>query len=233
MEKLFDGLYLHDIVLIVLGSILFFVVLFMLLYNTIKQRSIKSFLPFLLVPVIMIGYPGFQSMSFMGDILNIEKLKNQVAQDPTNETAKRELAELLDNVENRPIRSAETMIRLSRAYEVIGNIDRAEVYADAALAKDPLSDDAQQLRRKIDLQRDTEILERDPGNTTAKDRIVENLSWIEHSQDRSVNTLVSVARAYQVLGDTTRASEVADSITIINPRMNSRQIFGRGMVHVP
>ncbi len=72
--NVFDGLHLYEIVLLVLGVILFLVLLVALIIFLIQGRSIKSLLLFFVVSVLMIGFPSVTKFKFDKDGVEIDKL---------------------------------------------------------------------------------------------------------------------------------------------------------------
>jgi len=55
---LFDGLHLYEIVLLVLGVMLFFVLVVILIIFAIQRRGITAVLPFFIASVLMIAFPA-------------------------------------------------------------------------------------------------------------------------------------------------------------------------------
>ena len=69
---MFAGLYLGEIVLLVLGVVLFVVLLGALRKALAAGRSYAGLLPFFLVTIVMIGYPSIKSLQYKDGMLQIE-----------------------------------------------------------------------------------------------------------------------------------------------------------------
>ena len=121
MKKLFDGLLGFEIILLVLGMLLFIVLLGILLIHVRRQTDTKSVLPFFVLAVAMIAFPGIQSIKFSNDGAEILKETEELKQDPTDPARKEELRQSVVELESRPIRSAETSLILARARFALGD----------------------------------------------------------------------------------------------------------------
>ncbi len=128
--NLFEGLIFYEIVLLCLGVLFFFVLLFVLIYFVIKNRPIKAVIPLFLVSVIMISFPGIQKIKFDNGVIEIEKLTQEVEQNPGDSEAKKELANKLSKIENRPVLNPLTIKKLEKAFTAIGDTRKATILKD-------------------------------------------------------------------------------------------------------
>lgn len=148
--NLFDGLYLYEIVLLVLGVLFFLVLLFVLLYFIMTKQAIKSLIFFFLIPIIMIGYPSIQKIQIGNIIIEIARLTHDVEQNPTDTKARAALIERLSEIEHRPISSPSSLIKIAEAHAVIGNKTKADTYIDSVLKVKPYSKEAIRLRKSLE-----------------------------------------------------------------------------------
>lgn len=137
---LVEGLKSYEIVLLILGAMLFLVLVFLLIYFVINKRSYKQLLPFFSIPIIMVGFPGIQKITFDRGILGIETKTKEVEQNPTNAEAGKELEVRLKAIENRPISQPANLRILEKAYTAVGSPQKAIIYRDRLLSirKEPL-----------------------------------------------------------------------------------------------
>ena len=135
---IFEGLKSHERILLVMGMVLFVALLFLLIYYAVKRVPFKGFLPFFLIPIVMVGFPGIQKITFDNGIVGIEKLTEEVEQDPTNTTAKKELETRLKAIENRPISQSANLKILERAYSAVGNQQKASDFRRRLLPLKPV-----------------------------------------------------------------------------------------------
>jgi len=77
--KTIDGLYFHELVLLVLGILLFIAILVLLIIFAIQKRPLKELVIFLFVSVIMIGYPSIQKIVYDNGVITVEKLAKAVS----------------------------------------------------------------------------------------------------------------------------------------------------------
>src|SRR5215510_13369899 len=81
---LFDGLYGYEIVMLVLGSVLFIALLTALVMLIARGRSFGKLLPFFALPIVMIGFPGLKSIEVSKDGLKLERVTRELLKNPTD-----------------------------------------------------------------------------------------------------------------------------------------------------
>ncbi len=128
--SLFEGLFIYEIVFLVLGVLFFLVLLFILVYFVVKNRRIKWLVPLFLISFTMIGFPGIQKIKFENGMLEIERSTQKVEQNPGDSAAKKELANKLSKIENRPVLNPLTIKKLEKAFTVIGDTRKATILKD-------------------------------------------------------------------------------------------------------
>jgi tetratricopeptide (TPR) repeat protein len=122
-----NGLLLYELVLIIAGSILFLALVFILVYNMIKNRSIKGLLLFFIFPIVMIGFPSFQSIAFENGKFELKKLSEEVKNNPSNETKREELEKVIKGIsEERIVNDLEASRYVAEAQLALGNINESE-----------------------------------------------------------------------------------------------------------
>ena len=92
--NLFAGLYSYEIVLVVLGIVLFLVLVIALLRNVFKDKPFAALIPALFIPIVMIGYPSIQSIQYQNGVIEITKAFQQVQDDPSDPQAQAQLNSL-------------------------------------------------------------------------------------------------------------------------------------------
>jgi hypothetical protein len=147
--NVFDGLHLYEIVLCVLGVILFLVLLVALIVLLMQGRSIKSLLLFFLIPVVMIGFPAVTKFKFDKDGVEIDKLALTVARNPEDVSAKTKLQMLVSEIKPRATESAEGLVKIARAEAVLGKPDQASATLDQALNRDSELKIAKDLKSRL------------------------------------------------------------------------------------
>jgi len=86
------GLYLGEVVLLVLGVALFIVLLGALRRALAAGKSYAGLLPFFLVTIAMIGYPSIKSIQYKSGMVEIDKDTEAVESSSTDPQAAREAA---------------------------------------------------------------------------------------------------------------------------------------------
>ena len=129
--KLFDGLYPFEIVLLLLGVLLFLVSLVAFLRLVMRGGSLGSLPLYFLISVAMIGYPSIRSIQYGNGVLTIEKTTDQLKRDPSNAGLRQRLETEVAHLATRPSAKAETQLTFARAYTALGQ----EAAADQRLTK--------------------------------------------------------------------------------------------------
>lgn len=147
-EKLTDGLRLYEVVLLLLGSIMFLALVIMLIIYSAQRRRLKPLFMFFAVPVLMIVWPSIQKIRIDGKGAEIEKQIAEVQKNPTEEN-KDKLSELLTDVEKRDVKDPDVVKDMAVAQYVLGDDKKAEEtieHLPPALKDDPK---VMQVRRSI------------------------------------------------------------------------------------
>ena len=147
--NVFDGLHLYEIVLLVLGVILFLVLLVALIIFLIQGRSIKSLLLFFVVSVLMIGFPSVTKFKFDKDGVEIDKLALTVARNPEDASAKAKLQTLVSEIKPRAADTAEGLVKIARAEAVLGTPSKAVDTLSQALSRNPKLETAKDLKSRL------------------------------------------------------------------------------------
>ena len=123
---MFEGLFIYEIILLILGVVLFLLLLMVLIFFVIKKRPIKSIIPLFLVSIIMIAYPSIQKITFENGMFEIEKLTQEAEQNPDNPQYRRRLERKLNNIENRRFNKPETLKKLINANTILDRPQRVQ-----------------------------------------------------------------------------------------------------------
>ncbi len=221
--KLLDGLYSYEIILLILGVILFIVLTIALLYMIMKHRPIKSLALFFPIPIVMIGFPGIQSFQLGKDLLTVEREKQQLMENPADSAARADLTKKLEVLTSRPISNPKALVSIAEAQAVVGDSVKAWETSEKLLQKDPQAAEAKRLRKQLStpsvlLNKDLAKLKENPDNQEAKASLARSLDSIEnHIITFDPYVGYQAARAHLVLGDTATAKTTLDSIAVQYP----------------
>ena len=133
-----QGLYLYEIILMITGGILFLALVFALIWNVIKGKSIVSLLPFFFLPIVMIGWTAIKSVSYDNGKIDIEKTANEVAKNPADTTLRGKLEKSIAAFDTtRAANDPVALNNISSAYYALGKYNEASVYNQKALSINP------------------------------------------------------------------------------------------------
>lgn len=156
VTNFFDGLKNYEIVLLILGTVLLCILLAALVPRLIRGSSITSLIPFFLMGVVMIGFPGVAKIQFGEALLETKQDLNKLAsaQGTEAEEIKTRISKRLTELEGRPIRSIDRRLVLATAQTQIGQVAKAEENVKAVLERRPASPEALKLRQILRQPRD-------------------------------------------------------------------------------
>jgi len=147
--KIFDGLFLYEIVLLFLGILLFIALLAILVINATRNRSIKPLLFFFVFPIVMIGFPALGKVKFDKTGIEIDKLTKEVAENPSNPELQRKLKDAVAEAGPRAAESGDGLVKIARAETALGNQAKAEQTVNRALKVNPQLAAAKDLKARL------------------------------------------------------------------------------------
>lgn len=196
--KFFDGLYSFEIVLLILGVLLFLVAL----VKFMKKPS-GVLVAFFLIAAAMIGYPSVQSIAYQKGVITINKQVHDLEADPSNQALRSSLQQNIVKVEGRPSTDAATNVTLATAHFALGNEAQAKATLEPILQKAPDLPEAKDLNNKMilsdRLKELTTHVEAAPQDTAAKAQLDQTVSQLAKSRIANPKTLQAVTRAQAAL----------------------------------
>ena len=236
--NLLDGIQLHELVLMILGFILGLVLIFVFLFMALRGRTNLKLLYGFIAPLVMIGYPSIQSVSFSKDVIKIDKLVQEVNANPSDTSAQRALIEQIQTLpKSRCVTSTSALTTIADAQAALGLYDSAKVTIQKAIDRSPNSDKAQQskedIQQKWKIQKDFEQkvdniksninkLEQKPTDGKLRDSIAMDLIQLK-SMDAPVRVqqtqAVWVAKAAAIIGQRQAAEQINEQVLKANPNL--------------
>ena len=135
-KSLFEGLYLHEIVLMILGVVLFFALLGIIIFKVKRNHPIWQLGVIFIIPVIMIGYSTIKRIQFKDIVIEIENDAKALKNDPTDQQALAGFKMNVDRIEGRP-RPKKIDMTIAGTFIVTRNEKEAVEYVDRVLEEDP------------------------------------------------------------------------------------------------
>ncbi len=109
-----DGLHSYEVVLLLLGGLLFIVLTISLAAFMMRGRPFGTFLPFFGLSIVMMGFPAIKSVQYKDGVLSIDKTTAELQKDPTNATLRDTLEKRLAQLADRPPSSAQALTAIAR-----------------------------------------------------------------------------------------------------------------------
>jgi cytochrome c-type biogenesis protein CcmH/NrfG len=220
--KLFDGLYLYEIVLLALGVVFFVVLLIAFLRLVFQGKPFGALLMFFGISVVMIGYPSIKAIEIGKDTIKIEKYTQELKENPTNSAVRAELAKVTTRVAARPFSSAQRVVAVASAQFALGGESAAIESLAKARKLDPAAPAVLELQKRIEIVRnldrlasDAEKRPNDPGVKAELTRTLAEATQLKFANPKSIAVL---AKAQAVVGHEKQALENAEKALAIDPK---------------
>jgi tetratricopeptide (TPR) repeat protein len=221
MSPIFEGLYFHEVVLLVLGVVLFIVLVIGFFYQLVHKRSIAALLPFFSLPISMIGFSSVKSIQYKDGLINIDKTTRQLQENPTDANLRQTLQQQVAKIGTRPSSNPQNAVVVAKAQYALGDETAAKSNLQKATQANPTDPSAHELQRKIaavdNLKQLTSQVEADPANSAAKARLARTLDQTSQMKLANPDALTQVARAQTALGENTKALENTQKVLAITP----------------
>jgi len=221
--SLFDGLYAYEVVLLVLGVVLFLLLAVLLVLLVVRGKAYTAMLGFFALPIAMIGYPSIQKISFQDGAVTIDKTTTQLQAAPTDATLRSSLEKQVDSLASRPTADPTALTSIAKAQFALGNHAAAETTLQKALQASPALPEAVKLKQRIDTDKAlttlTSQVEQQPNDTAAKQKLADTVAQAAPLKIANPGFLAHMAIAHAVLGDKAKAEAFAGTALKINPNL--------------
>lgn len=214
MGNLFDGLFLYEVILMLLGSVLFGVVIFLMIKN--KELN-KNHLLGIGLAIVMIAFPSIKSFSISDGIINIERDLEELKENPNDKSIEKSLEQDLGSIGDRPIGSPERLTTLSEANLELGKKEKAVTLAKEALVKEPKNLQAAEVVNVIEVDKKIEKVKSNPNDQKAIDELKADIKKLKEIPTSSGRRTSHIAQGYEALGNEVMARAYVDSTKIYQP----------------
>ena len=211
MGNLFDGLFLYEVILMLLGSVLFGVVIFLMIKN--KELN-KNHLLGIGLAIVMIAFPSIKSFSISDGIINIERDLEELKENPNDKSIEKSLEQDLGSIGDRPIGSPERLTTLSEANLELGKKEKAVTLAKEALVKEPKNLQAAEVVNVIEVDKKIEKVKSNPNDQKAIDELKADIKKLKEIPTSSGRRTSHIAQGYEALGNEVMARAYVDSTKI-------------------
>jgi tetratricopeptide (TPR) repeat protein len=236
-----QGLYLYEIILMITGGILFLALVFALIWNVIKSKSIVSLLPFFFLPIVMIGWTAIKSVSYDNGKIDIEKTTNALIQNPADTALQKKLEKSVATFDTtRAANDPVALNNISKAYYALGKYDDATVYNQKALSINPGLPQAVNLKAGIEKQvavknnfaqsikqLSNSIAAADSGKATltpaATQKIVGVLKTMKQPVYADEKSSLVIAKALALVNKKEQSMQVVNKVLEANPQSQESQ----------
>jgi tetratricopeptide (TPR) repeat protein len=216
---------LHEIILSILGIILFIAAIVF----TALNRDVKLLIAMYLLSIVMIAFPALSKIVFADVTLDVQRLEcinNQLKKDPTDSTLQDAARKKIEDIKRAGLDStnAKTVVTVANTNALLGDSVKAYHWIEKGLKFN--SNDQQLLklqeqlltpRVKVELQIDK--VQANPSDSAAVTKLKKDIVFMQtQNPEKNTHVLTTLSKASSVLGDTAKAIRQADSAIQYNPK---------------
>lgn len=229
MNSLFKNMLSYEIILAVMGMVIFIALVFLLIYNVMKKQSITTLLPFFLVPIIMVAYPTLKSIKVGDIILDIQEQAKIVEQNPKDTAAAQQLEKSIAQIKSndRLLNNSNALVAVANAQMVLGNYSAATNFLNKAKQVDPetagIVSVGNELNQRIevrnnfvnkidDLKNQISNLKRSPGDTLSLKKLNKTLAEINPPRYVQPDEAVVIAKSYAIAGEKQQSLQIINKL---------------------
>jgi tetratricopeptide (TPR) repeat protein len=227
MASLIDGLRGYEVVMLILGVLLFAVSLYGFVRQLTGNRKLTPLVPFFGLSILMMGYAGIKSFQIQDGVIQVEKLTSQVAQDPTDPAKRQALQAQINQLGSRQFSGPASLTTLARAQYALGDEAAAATDLQAALKRDPLLPQAKELQHKIALVNSVPALaaqvQANPEDINARSALQKNLQELQTLPIANPNAMTKVAQGQAAVGNYPAALDTVKKAITISPNTVNAQ----------
>lgn len=125
VEKLTDGLALYEVLLFVLGSLLFLILLFLLVLFGLRKRQLKPLLLFFIVPIVMLGWPSIAKIQVDNEGLTLVKNLKELEKYPDNKALQAKVQQSIHELEEKEVSAPNMLANIAKAKFLLGEDEAA------------------------------------------------------------------------------------------------------------
>lgn len=237
----FQNLCPYESILLVLGVVLFFVLIFLMIWKTIKEQKIGILFPFFLLPVVMIAYPTVGSVQYNEGKFQFNTLLAQYLEGSMTDEGVDEFREKYQMLAQscKSNQDSDMLTTFAQAQLATGNYEEAALMAERTLSLRPdnlLARDIQ-LRSLVQRQQEQDFRETitrlhttitaiESGNLEGQRALRELnlvLSDLELPENIDTRPALTIAKALSYAGEKESALEMLNRI-LETPGLNEQLV---------
>jgi hypothetical protein len=177
--KFFSVMYPWELILLILGIVLFIVALWGFV-RQMKNDSLKAaYAIFLIIPIAMIGFPSIQSFSFLNGLADFDTKLTKYEREPTNSDLRSEIVDQLNQIKPRSMTSPIFANRIAEAYIVLDDLDQAQETMTNIEHKHSDSELLEINKSRLEIAKASKTLESNPYDVRSKQIIRSNADILE------------------------------------------------------
>ncbi len=198
MTSLFQDMLLWEIILLLLGIVLFLTIIGGFVFLIKKDKLKTSYGAFFLFPIIMIAFPAIRYVNFMNGLFEFNTLTEKAEENPEDETIIKKLEEKINEGSNSWIRNEEELLLQARANTILKHYEKAETQVEELLEKKPEDEEVKVIKARIEVAKAQEQLEKDSSNLQARQKIETNIKVLQRQTRISKFDEILIGKAEKI-----------------------------------
>lgn len=219
----------YEIILSVMGIIIFLALIFLMVWMVMKKRSITILLPFFLISIVMVAFPTLSSVKVGDFIIEIREQAKLVRNNPNDTEAVQNLLNSLNQIDSNKklLNNSDALIAAAEAKIVLGDYESASEYLEKGKELNPesaeISSTQDLLNEKIASKKQfqkninslniaIEQLKETPSDSRAIRSVEEILTEMKAPDYVSADEVLTIARSYAIVGQQKQSLQAIDII---------------------
>jgi hypothetical protein len=216
---------LHEIILSVLGIILFIAAIIF----TALKRDTKLLIIMYLISLVMIAFPALSKIAFADVTLEVQRLQcinNKLADNPADSSLQNEAKKKIEDIKKDGLDSSNvaTVVTVASTNALLGDSVKAVNWVNKGLAFDANNVKLLQLKEKlltprVQVEMQINKVKENPADSAAVKKLKKDISVLQQQPHFSTtHSLTTLSKANMLLGDTAKAIKQVDSALRFNPK---------------
>lgn len=121
LERLTDGLQLHEVAMFILGVLLFVVLLFLIVLFALRKRQLKPLLLFFIIPIVMLGWPSIAKIQLNKEGLILVNTLKELERNPDDIALQKKVEQSIQVLEEKNVNAPDLLADIANAKYLLGN----------------------------------------------------------------------------------------------------------------
>ncbi len=215
--KLFENMATYEVILLILGCVLFLISLVGIIIGMIRRETLKKYIPLLFIAIVMIGFSAIKKVSLGNDFISIEKNSNDYLNDPSDTATLSKLAENYKKINPDLLQTPQDLTSYAKAAMLLGENEISIKYVNKALDMDKNYGPANDVKAQAESNMAIKQVTLEPENEELKSTLAGKLRVLDSIPTKNNYRSLKLAEGHLLTGNTAKSREEANNVIAKNP----------------